>query len=200
MVNKVTARRAQLFPWLNRIFPPSSPKVTLPGEIDETMKLFMPALPPSLLLERTAIQSFLSVNPATLVQTPVVPSGRFWWVHAADLFVNAGGALGGTNAQFAFIFISSGVPGDDVMMAMSLLQPQDLVTRVTTHAILTTVYQGGIPTLPNFTAGGGGTGGFLIPQGMRLSGAVTGPIGTAVLRMPVMFTECDIGELTPSVS
>jgi len=200
MVNKVTARRAQLFPWINRIFPPSSPKVTLPGEIDETIKLHMPALPPSLLLERTAIQSFLSVNPATLVQTPVVPTGRFWWVHAADLFVNTGGALGGTFAMFAYIMIQSGVPGDDVMVGMSLFQPQDLQSRVTTHANRITSFFGGNPNLPDFPAGGGGTGGFLVPQGMRIGGAVPGPIGTAVLRLVVMFTECDIGELHPSVS
>jgi len=165
------------------------------------MKLFMPALPPSLILERTAITSFLSVNPATLVQAPVVPTGRFWWVHAADMYVNAGGALGGTNAIFGFIFIASGIPGDDVMVGQGLLQPQDLTSRIVTHANLVTSYSsfaGGGPGF--FTGGGGGVGGFLIPQGMRLQGAIPGPIGTAVLRLAVMFTECDIGELIPNVS
>jgi hypothetical protein len=196
----VTTKRFQMFSFLNRIFPPSSPKITSPGEIDEIIKLVNYALPPSLVTERSAVQSSLSVNPATLVQTQVVPTGMFWWVHAAELIVNATGTLAGNNAQHGFITIQSGVVGSFVHVARGLFQPQDKTASISSHSIQTTSYSsfdGGGPGF--FTGGGGGCGGFIVPQGMRLAGSCVGPIGTAVLQLNFLFTECDIGEMIPSV-
>lgn len=194
MENRVTAKRQQLFPWLNRVFPPSSPRITQPGLIDETVKLQMPALPPSLMLERTALLSIDSILLSTAIPFPIVPTGKFWWVHAAS-FITLNAVVGA--AGFAFILVDQAVAGIYVVMAVGVFETTDIASGCHSHATSINTTAG----LGSGAAGGGGAGGFLVPQGFRVN-MVTGatPSGNANFKGTVMYTEGDIGELSPSVS
>jgi hypothetical protein len=194
MVSRVNTKTSQLTSWLNRVFPPSSPRVTQPQTMDEEMKLFMPALPPSLWLERADIVALSTVNPATFLTFPVngVQRGRAIWAHCVTWEV----ATAVQTAQGkAFISVRKfGVPGTEVHMAMGHFDQSTLLTPLSSHAI----QQGaGIAS----AAIGGGCGGFFIPQGMELHCSTAGtPAATTTYLMKILYTEFDIGELCLGVS
>lgn len=197
MTSRVNTKSSQLYQWINRIFPPSSPRVTQPAEMDEVMKLVMPALPPSLLMERCDIQHVDTVNPATLAVFPTnglgVPRGRFMWVHACDWQFFSGANL--AVAGWAGIAVRKvGAPaGQLVTMATGFFGATTNLEFVGTHSLSVN------PLTPSQL--GGGVGSFLVPQGMEIfaSTAAT-PGATSIFRLNVMYTECDIGELIPGIS
>jgi len=147
------------------------------------------------MLDRTAIAILDTVNPATQVIFQPVPAGRFWWVHAADWFQFTGTIVGA--AGFAFIFVSD--PNRlraDVTMGIGVFETTDVNSICCTHAQSVNSTAG----LGGGTAGGGGCGGFIVPQGhqVKMVTAAT-PGATTVFRGTVLYTEMDIGEEIPSV-
>lgn len=191
--SKVTTKSNQLAQWINRIFPPSSPRVTQPGEINEQMILQMPALPPSLLFERTAIEVVDTVNPATLARFPAnllgVPKGKFLWVHAADWFKFSGEVIADGWSAIQ-VRANGAIPAITVGSGRIMLGT--FQAYATTHSIAAAPTSIGIL--------GGGVGGFIVPQGFEIAASTTANPGTAVFRLAVMYTACDIGELIPGIS
>lgn len=195
---RINDRKGQLNRWLKNIFPPSSPRYAQPNELEEIIRLYMPALPPSLVYERMGYQTGVTVNPATQLFFPStagdeafgaveagVPLGEYYWVLGARFESSVAAPSTGGKA-----FIGLKHVGDprEVGMSQGFLGAS-LLDFVDLHSL-------NIVSTP--AQMGGGVGPTVIPPTYNLhfsTGAT--PAATTLFNATIVYCRLTIGELHP---
>jgi len=230
-MNRISDKTSQLVKWLNNIFPPNSPRVTQPNTLEEVIRLTMPALPPSLIVERVrlthcvsdvaATSMFWPGNIATGAPYEFGSSGagpgpgvglgdaknarQFAWIHGVDFYVN-NAIISVPGNSFTRIRPSTAAMvalGAGITMGAGIFEAGDILARVFTHAFfINTGFPGVLAGSPGgYIAGGGGPGGFFVPNGWEIHFSTAGtPAAAGRLNADIMWSILEYGELVPPVA
>lgn len=203
---RINTAAQQLGRWLSRVYPPSSPNYVQPSEMDDVVRLFQAALPPSLVYDRMVLIQGTTVNPATqlFLSAPVPEQGTgSFGFQISDVGVKEGffiycmgcrweqsTALSAGNGR-AFIGVKRAGQAIEVMHAQSLFTAASFLDQCNTHSMDT--------LSPNSTLIGGGTGrNFVVPAGCNIHFSTAQvPGATTTYTASALVGLFQVGELHP---